>query len=120
MSIETAVKAVEATVEGEVKTVAEVVVAEAQKVEGEVSAEVKKVEEKVKAALVDIKAEEKLFLREAELEFLKAQMEIQRLQKLADAKSKAYTEYVENLFKTYVVSKAEYVFDGAVNVFKKL
>ena len=96
MSIETAVKAVEATVEGEVKTVAEVVVAEAQKVEGEVSAEVKKVEEKVKAALVDIKAEEKLFLREAELEFLKAQMEIQRLQKLADAKSKAYTEYVEN------------------------
>ena len=120
MSIETAVKAVEATVEGEVKTVAESVVAEAQKVEGEVVAEVKKVEEKVKAALVDIKAEEKLFLSDAELEFLKAQLEIQRLQKIADAKSKAYTEYVENLFKTYVLDKASYVFDGAVRNFKKL
>ncbi len=109
-----------ATVEGEVKTVAEAVVAEAQKVEGEVAAEVKKVEEKVKAEVVQVVADEKLFLREAELEYLKLQMEIQRLSKLAEDKSKSYTAYVEGLFTKYGLTKAEYVFDGAVNVFKRL
>lgn len=123
-AVETEVeKAVEGTVaaaEGEVKTVAGAVAAEAKKVEGEVAAVAEKVEEKIKAALVQISTDEKLFLREAELEFLKAQMEIQRLQKIADAKSKAYTEFVESLFTKYGVSKAEYIFDGAVNVLKKL
>lgn len=122
-AVETEVeKAVEGTVaaaEGEVKTVAGAA-AEAKKVEGEVAAVAEKVEEKIKAALVQISTDEKLFLREAELEFLKAQMEIQRLQKIADAKSKAYTEFVESLFTKYGVSKAEYIFDGAVNVLKKL
>jgi nucleoid-associated protein YgaU len=118
--VEKAVEGTVAAAEGEVKTVAAAVVAEAKKVEGEAVAVVEKVEEKVKAALVNVVTDEKLFLREAELEFLKAQMEIQRLQKIADAKSKAYTEFVENLFVKYGLSKAEYVFDGAVNVFKKL
>jgi hypothetical protein len=120
MSIETVVEGAVAAVEGEAKSVAEAVVAEAAKVEGEVKAEVAKVEAVVKAALVQITADEKLFLREAELEFLKAQMEIQRLTKLAEEKSKAYTAYIENLYKTYAITKVEYVFDGAVNVFKKL
>ena len=117
MSIETEVKAVEGKVEAEVvkaetevKTVAEAVVSEAK-------AEVAKVE---KAAVVNIKAEEQLVLRNAELEFLKAQMEIQRLSKITEAKSKEYTSYIEGLFKTYVLDKAEYVFDGAINAFKKL
>ena len=99
--------------EGEVKSVAEAVVAEVKKIEGEVVA-------KEKATVVEIKAEEKLVLRELELEFLKSQMEIQRLSKLAEEKSKTYTAYIENLYKTYVITKAEYVFDGAVNSFKKL
>ena len=47
-------------------------------------------------------------------------MEIQRISKLAEAKSKAYTEYVEQLFVKYGLTKAEYVFDGTVNAFKKL
>ena len=106
MSIETVIEGEVKTVETKVETVAEAVVA--------------KVEEKIKAALVNIVADEKLFLREAELEFLKAQMEIQRLSKVAEAKSKSYTDYIESLFVKYGVTKAEYVFDGAVNAFKKL
>jgi hypothetical protein len=47
-------------------------------------------------------------------------MEIQRLSKLAEEKSKTYTAYIENLYKTYVITKVEYVFDGSVNAFKKL
>jgi hypothetical protein len=93
---------------------------EALKIEGEVVAAEEKVVAEVKAAVVQVVAEEKLFLREAELEFLKAQVEIQRLTKIAEAKSEAYTKYVENLFVKYGLSKAEYVFDGAVNAFKKL
>jgi hypothetical protein len=109
MSIETVVEGVEAKVE----TVAEAVVAE-------VKADVAKVEEKVKAALVEVSTEDKLYLRSTELEFLKMQMEIQRITKLAEDKSKGYAEYIEKMFVAYAVSKAEYVFDGAVNVFKKL
>ena len=109
MSLETEVKAVEAKVE----TVAEAVVAD-------VKAEVAKVEVKVKAAVVEIKAEEQLVLKSAELDYLKATMEIQRLSKITEAKSKEYQAYIENLYKTYVLDKAEYVFDATVNVFKKL
>ena len=104
---------IETVIEGEVKAVE-------TKVETVAAAVVAKVEEKVKAAIVEIKVEEQLFLRSAELEFLKIQMEIQRISKLAEAKSKAYTEYVEQLFVKYGVTKAEYVFDGAVNAFKTL
>ena len=110
----------------------ETVVAEAQKVTEEVknAAEtvLAKVEEKVqekavvveKAAKVEITAEEKLFLREAELEYLKATMEIQRLNKVTEEKAKSYSSYVESLFVKYGISKAEYVLDATVNVFKKL
>lgn len=127
MSIETEVKSVEVAVEGEVKKVEAEVSTEVNKAETEVKTvaeavvtEVKKAEEKVKAAFVQITAEEKLYLRETELEFLKAQMEIQRLSKITEAKSEAYTKYVEQLFTKYVLTKAEYVFDGAVAQFKKL
>jgi len=113
MSIETIVEGEVKAVETKFENVAAAVVADAKAVET-------KVEEVVKAALVNIVADEKLFLREAELEYLKAQMEIQRLSKLAEAKSKAYTDYIENLFVKYALTKAEYVFDGAVNAFKKL
>ena len=119
-SVETKVEGEVAAVEGEAKSVAEAVVTEAKKVEGDVVKEADKVVEKVKAAFVGLIADEKLFLREAELEFLKAQMEIQRLNKIAEAKSKAYTDYVEQLFTKYGLTKAEYVFDGAVAQFKKL
>jgi hypothetical protein len=119
MSVEYEVKAVEAvvaevvaeakTVETKVETVAEAVVADA-----------KTDAKEVKAAIVNINSDEKLFLREAELEFLKAQMEIQRLSKIAEEKSKGYQAYIEALFKKYLITMAEYVFDGSVNAFKLL
>ena len=102
-------------------SIEETVVAEVEKVVEEVKSAVEtKVEEVVKAAKVDITAEEKLFLREAELEYLKATMEIQRLNKITEEKSKAYQAYVENLLSKYRLSKAEYAFDAVVNAFKKL
>ena len=107
------VKAEVAKVETEVKTVAEAVVAD-------VKEEIAKVEPKIKAATVAVSTDEKLFLREAELEFLKAQMEIQRLTKITEAKSKDYQTFVESLFKKYALDKAEYIFDGSVNVFKAI
>ena len=106
MSIETVIEGEVKAVETKVETVAEAVVA--------------KVEEKIKAAIVEIKAEEQLVLRNLELDFLKLQMELQRLSKVAEAKSKSYTDYIESLFVKYGLTKAEYMFDGAVNAFKKL
>jgi hypothetical protein len=94
------------TNEAEVKTVAEAVEA--------------KVEEKAKADVVQINAEEKLALRETELEYLKSQIEIQRISKITEAKSKEYQTYVEGLFTKYGLSKTEYIFDGSGNSFKKL
>ena len=102
-------------------SIEETVVAEVEKVAEGVGAAVEaKVEEVVKAAKVDITAEEKLFLREAELEYLKATMEIQRLTKITEDKSKSYQAYIENLLTKYGISKTEYVFDAVVNAFKKL
>jgi len=97
---------------------------EAVKVEGEVKAEAKavvaEVVKEVKAATVAISTEEKLVLRSTELEFLKSQMEIQRLSKIAETKSKEYQAFIEGLFTKYLLSKAEYVYDAAADLFKKL
>jgi|SRR5271166_5248138 len=113
MSIETAVENEVKAVEAKAETVA-------QAVEGEAKAAVAEVAKEVKAATVAITSDEKLWLADTELEFLKVQAEIKRLTELAEGKQKAYTTYVENLFNKYAVTKAEYVFDGAVRLFKKL
>lgn len=118
--IEKAVEGTIAATEGEVKTVAGEVEKETKQAVAEVKEVAPKVEEKVKAAIVDIATEEKLFLREAELEYLKAQMEIQRLQKITETKSKEYQAYIQSLLNKYALSKAEYIFDATVNAFKKL
>jgi uncharacterized protein YqgV (UPF0045/DUF77 family) len=128
MSIETVIEGevksvvedVVAPVEAKAETVAEAVATDVKAVEAKIESVVPKVEEAVKALEVKIVAEESLFLREAELEFLKLQMEIQRLSKLAETKSKSYVDYVEQLFVKYGLTKLEYVFNGAVNTFKKL
>jgi hypothetical protein len=128
MSIETAiegeVKAVEAKAETVAEAIATDVKAEVVKAEGDVKAEVAKVEEKVKAevkkAVVEIKAEEQLVLRNAELEYLKATLQIQNFQKVVETKSKEYTAYIESLIQKYGLSKAEYTFDAVTNTFKKL
>jgi hypothetical protein len=99
--------------------------AEVAKVAEEAKAEVVKVAEEVKAvvvpeakkATVAITAEEKLILAEAEVEFLKATMEIQRLSAITAAKGKEYQAAVDGFLKKYGLDKAEYIFDGIRKVF---
>src|ERR1700722_18310662 len=109
MSLETEVKAAEVAVEGEAKKIEGEVKSEVAAVEVKAETVAKAVEAEVKAATVAITSDEKLFLADTELEFLKVQAEIKRLTDLAEGKQKAYTTYVENLFTKYAVTKAEYV-----------
>jgi len=99
--------------------------AEVVKVAEEAKAEVVKVAEEVKAvvvpevkkAIVAITAEEKLILAEAEVEFLKATMEIQRLSAITAAKGKEYQAAVDAMLVKYGLSKLDYLFDGIRKVF---
>jgi hypothetical protein len=111
MSVETEVKAAEAVV----ATKAEEVKAEVVKVVEEVKAEVVKETKKVR---VEVSTEEKLFLRETELAYLKLQMQIKDLSTQTEVLAKKYTAKVEDLFKTYALDKTEYVFDAVENAFK--
>ena len=104
----------------ELENVVEAVEGKVKAVAADVKAGAAKVEQVEKSAVVNIKAEEQLVLRNAELDFLKANMEIQRLSKITETKSKEYQTYVEGLFKTYGLDKGSYVFDGAVNAFKAI
>jgi len=103
-----------------VENVVKEVEAKAETVAAEVKKEVEAVVEKVEVSVIEIKAEEKLVLRECELEYLKATMELQRLQKVMESKTKEYQSTVESLVKVYAIDKAKYVFDGTINAFKKL
>ena len=79
-------------------------------------AEVKKVEEKIvhtaENAVIAITAEEKLAIRELENKFLKTQMEITRLQNVAQEVQKNFPMLIEQLKQKYVVDPATYVFDS--------
>ena len=94
------------TVEGEVKAVE----AEVLKVVEEAKTEVKKLTQ-------EITAEAKLTIREIELEYVKAQAEIQRLSQITQGAQKKFTDTVEALVKTYGVSPAEWVFDNIKLIF---
>ena len=94
------------TVEGEVKAVEAEVVAVAEKA----AAEVKKLTQ-------ELTAEEKLAIREIENEYLKAQMEIQRLSQITQGAQKKFTDTVENLVHKYTVSPAEWAFDNLKLIF---
>lgn len=149
MSLENEVKAVEKTVIADAEKVEAVVgakledVAEAvaegvkdaksaaEEVKANVEADAKKIEQKLAATAkkvrVDITTEEKLFLRDAEAEFLRAQVEIKDLQSKiqscavkAEAASKKYTAKLEELIKKYGIDKAEMLFDNIENAFKAL
>jgi hypothetical protein len=111
MSIETEAK----TIEGEVVAAAEKVGEEVKTVAEKVVEEVKPV---AKAAVVHITAEEKLILADAELEFMKASQQIQQLQKATEAKREEYQKAVEGFLQKYLISKADYVFDGVKREFQ--
>jgi hypothetical protein len=101
MSVETVVKAVEAEV---VKVV-----------EGVAAA----VKPEVKKLVQELTAEEKLAIREIENEYLKAQMEIQRISQITQGAQKKFTDTVESLVKKYGVTPAEWVFDNVKLIFTR-
>lgn len=97
-----------------------------EKAEAAVEGEVKKVEAAAEQRIrVEIAAEEKLVLRDAETEFLRAQVTIRDLQvQMKEASGKAevatkkYSEQIETLVKKYTIDKATMIFDNIENVFK--
>lgn len=118
MGLEAEVKEVAAAVEGEAKKIEEALVIETKAA----GAEVGKVAGRLR---VDITADEKLLLRDAETEFLRAQVNIRDIQtKLkeetgkAEAATKKYSSKLEELVVKYGIDKAGYVFDNLENTFK--
>jgi hypothetical protein len=66
-----------------------------------------------------LSAEEKLIIREIENEYLKAQIEINRLSQITQSAQKKFTDTVEGLVKKYGVSPAEWLFDNVSLQFKR-
>jgi hypothetical protein len=119
MALENEVKEIEQKAEAvvaEVKT-------EAAKVEGEVVAEAKKIEgavvAEVKKLTQELSADEKLAIREIENQYLKAQIEINRLSQITKEAQQKFTTIVEGLAKKYVLNPAEWVFDNVELIWKK-
>lgn len=102
------VEAVEKKVEAAVNTVAKVL----DTATGEVT-------HVAKGAVIAITAEEKLVIRELENKFLKTQMEITRLQNVAQEVQKNFPMLIEQLKQKYVVDPATYVFDSAKLEFRR-
>jgi hypothetical protein len=96
----------------------------AKTIEGEVKAietkVVEKVEELVYAARVEITDSEKLVLRTIETEFLKAQLEVNRLTSILKTTQEQFTKKIKELTTKYVVDEAVYAFDAVEQVFKKI
>ena len=80
---------------------------------------VNKAEEVVKATKVDISTEDKLLVRTIETEFLKGQMELQRLSVVVKDASDRYTKALESFGKKYAFEPLEYAWDSLELAFKK-
>jgi hypothetical protein len=93
------------------EAVAEEVKSEATKVAEEVKTEMERVEQK-------LTAEESLFLRELELEFLKVQMGLKDLQRKAEAANQKYVAKLEELMAKYGIDKTKMNFDNVTNSFR--
>src|ERR1035437_1057359 len=91
--------------------------AEVKAVEAEVVAVAEKAAVEVKKLTQELTAEEKLAIREIENEYLKAQMEIQRLSQITQGAQKKFTDTVETLVKKYGVEPATWVFDNLKLIF---
>jgi prophage antirepressor-like protein len=112
MSEETVVKAVEEKVEAVVEAVKEEAKSVAEAVKTEVAPEVQKTTQV-------ISVDERLFIRELENSYLKAQMEISKLSQVTQGAQAKFTAKVEELTKKYAVDPAEWVFDNIELVFRK-
>ena len=76
---------------------------------------------------VEIEATEKLILRDAETEFLRAQVQMRDLQtqmkevmQKSEAASKKYSDQIEVLVKKYTIDKTKMIFDNVENIFKNI
>lgn len=92
------------------------VVEEVKEVVQEVETKAVALEQKVRQ---EIASEEKVIITKMENEFLKAQMEIQRLQTIVSTTQKSYPEYIKNLAEKYSLNIAEWTFDAVELLFKK-
>jgi uncharacterized protein YqfB (UPF0267 family) len=105
MVTEEQAKAVAAEAKAEVVKVAEEVKAEAEKAVTAVKAEAEK-------TVTEISAEEKLALSQLENQFLKAQMEMTRLQNVIQDIQKRFPAQVDSLVKKYMLNPVEWIFDS--------
>lgn len=103
-----------------IESVIEEVKQEATKVVEAVTADVEK-------AVIEIKAEEKLALRDVELQWAKLQLEMRTMEKRAaeitkqlEVESAKFTSSVEQLAKTYAIDIKRYTYDAVLQVFKKI
>jgi uncharacterized protein YeeX (DUF496 family) len=107
------------SVEGVVEEVKQEVVKVAAEVKAEVEKVVEAVKPEVKKLVQELTAEEKLALREIENAYLKAQMEIQRIQPIIQKAQQDFTKTVEGLVTKYAVDPAEWAFDNVKLIFTK-
>ena len=105
MSVSTEIKAAET----EIVEVAKEVVAEVKEV-------VAKVEEKLRQEITDA---EKVIVTRMENEYLKATLELQRLQTQVSTIQKNYPAYIESLAKKYGIEIKDFTFDAIELLFKK-
>ncbi len=115
-AVEAKAEAVVSEVKAEVVKVDEEVKTEVIKVAEEVKAEVKRVAQKLTQELT---AEEKLSIRDIEVPYLKAQMEINRLAQTTQKAQEDFTRLVKGLAQKYVLNEAEWLFDNVGMLFKK-
>jgi hypothetical protein len=92
---------------------------EVQKVEAAVKAIEAKVVKFAEGARVEISVEEKFFVTKMENEFLKSQLEIQRLTKIVENTQKQYVAFLEGLTKKYAINPLTHMFNNIELVFTK-
>ena|ERR1035437_3582149 len=92
---------------------------EVKAIEAEVVKVIEEVVPEVKKMFQELTVEEKLIIREIENEYLKAQMEIQRLSQITQGSQKKFTDFVESLVKKYGVTPAEWIFDNLKLIFTR-
>lgn len=108
-----------AEVKADAQVVEEKVAAVAESVTSEVKEVVARVVNVAEKSVIAITTEEKLAIREIENKFLKTQMEITRLQSVAQEVQKSFPSMVEQLKQKYVVDPATYLFDSAKLEFRR-
>lgn len=120
---ETEVKSLIERAEDTVKTLVAEVKDEVKTLVPEVEAAAKAAELKIvkfaTAVRVDITDAEKVVATKLENEFLKAEVEINRLKKIQENVSKQFPQFVESLVKKYAVNPVTHVFDNVELAFKK-